>query len=184
MQPVSWHSRLVWASLVDTTSCALFHGSVPGGWCVLIPPGEEIKASHLGPSQTSPWVSLPLAGSHLYSFHYSTTGHQDSAFLGPVSRSGEVLNLREGCMCVCMHTHTLLVKVMKMFFCSLFGVILFYFSQRYPWYWNRFLWIMYEPSCISVVGGEAGGAFFCLSLFVLVPVSYCLSDYNFVILLK
>ena len=28
------------------------------------------------------------------------------------------------------------------------------------------------------------GAFFCLSLFVLVPISYCLNDCNFVILLK
>lgn len=31
---------------------------------------------------------------------------------------------------------------------------------------------------------DGGGTFFCLSLFVLVPISYCLNDCNFVILLK
>ena len=77
---------------------------------------------------------------------------QDSAFLGHVSRSGGVLNLREGCTCICMHAHTLLVKDMKMFLCTVFSELPYFIFHKDLQYWNRFLWIMYEPSFMYVGG--------------------------------
>ena len=61
---------------------------------------------------------------------------------------------------------------------SLFGVTLFYLSQRST---------VLESIFVNNVRAKfpvCGGAFFCLSLFVLIPISYCLNDCNFVILLK
>lgn len=40
--------------------------NVPGGCCLLTPPGEGTEALRSGPSQTLPYASLHLAGHDLY----------------------------------------------------------------------------------------------------------------------
>ena len=85
------HSRLRWASLVGNTSHIML-GKLN---TLLALPMEEDKCKLVpGFSWTLPYTSFPVAHFNLYPFVVISYNQEHNNFLGPMSLSCELLNLR------------------------------------------------------------------------------------------
>lgn len=112
------------------TSCALLHSSVLGGWCVLIPQGEESKLHIWDPPRPHPgYLSLWLV---LICSPFTAVQQWTSGQCFPGSCESFWQSIKpEGGVYVCIYARTHFTREdhEDVFLYSLFGVILFYFSQ-------------------------------------------------------
>lgn len=136
---------------VDTTSCALFHISVPGGGG-LISPGRRNQIFHLWdpPTPHPGCLFLWLVLFVFLSYHSTTARMSGQCFPGSWESFWQSIK-PEGGVYVCIHarTHFTSEGYEDVFLYSLWSYYLAFIFHKDLQYWNRFLWIMYEPSCMS-----------------------------------